>query len=81
LVKRGRNSKFAPKVVEGVLLGYGSNTRAYRVFNKSYRLVEVTSYVVFDETNDSLGEQVDLDDIDDHEVLMATLKNMAIWDV
>jgi hypothetical protein len=81
LVKRGRNSKFAPKVVEGVLLGYGSNTRAYRVFNKSYRLVEVTSYVVFDETNDSLGEQVDLDDIDDDEVLMATLKNMVIRDV
>jgi hypothetical protein len=35
LVKRGRNSKFAPKAVEGFLLGYDSNTRAYRVFNKS----------------------------------------------
>jgi transposase InsO family protein len=33
LVKRGRKSKFAPKVVEGFLLGYDSNTRAYRVFN------------------------------------------------
>jgi hypothetical protein len=28
LVKRGRKSKFAPKVVEGFLLGYDSNTRA-----------------------------------------------------
>jgi hypothetical protein len=35
LVKRGRKSKFAPKAVEGFLLGYDSNTRAYRVLNKS----------------------------------------------
>jgi hypothetical protein len=27
LVKRGRNSKFAPKAVEGFLLGYDSNTK------------------------------------------------------
>jgi reverse gyrase len=31
LVKRGRKSKFAPKAVEDFLLGYDSNTRAYRV--------------------------------------------------
>jgi hypothetical protein len=47
LVKRGRNSKFAPKVVEGFLLGYDSNTRAYRVFNKSTGLVEVSRDIVF----------------------------------
>jgi hypothetical protein len=41
LVKRGRNSKFAPKVIEGFLLGYDSNTRVYRVFNKSTMCVEV----------------------------------------
>jgi hypothetical protein len=35
LVKRGRNSKFAPKSVEDFLLGYDSNRRTYRVFNKS----------------------------------------------
>jgi hypothetical protein len=64
LVKRGRHSKFAPKAVEGFLLGYDSNTKAYRVFNKSSSLVEVTSDVVFDETNGSPKEQVDLDDID-----------------
>jgi hypothetical protein len=51
LVKRGRNSKFAPKVVEGLLLGYDSNTRAYRVFNKPTGLVEVFCDIVFDETN------------------------------
>jgi hypothetical protein len=29
LVKKSRNSKFAPKAVEGFLLGYDSNTKAY----------------------------------------------------
>jgi hypothetical protein len=66
LVKKGRNSKFAPKAVEGFLLGYDSNTKAYRVFNKSSGLVEVSSDVVFDETNGSPREQVvDLDDVDE----------------
>jgi hypothetical protein len=64
LVKRGRHSKFAPKVVEGFLLGYDSNTKAYRVFNKFSGLVEVASDVVLDETNGSPREQVDLDDIE-----------------
>jgi transposase InsO family protein len=65
LVEKGRHSKFAPNAVEGFLLGYDSNTKAYRVFNKSLGLVEVTSDVVFDETNGSPREQVDLDDIDE----------------
>jgi hypothetical protein len=38
-----------------------------RVFNKSSGLVEVSSNVVFDETNGSPREQVDLD-IDEDEV-------------
>jgi thiamine pyrophosphokinase len=42
LVKRGRHSKFAPKAVEEFLLGYDSNTKAYRVFNKYSGLVKVT---------------------------------------
>jgi hypothetical protein len=81
LVKRGKHSKFAPKVVEGFLLGYDSNTKAYRVFNKSSRLVEVTSDVVFDETNGSPREQVDLDDVDENEVPTTTVRTMAIGDV
>jgi phage antirepressor YoqD-like protein len=35
LIKRARNSKFTPKAVEGFLFGYDSNTKVYRVFNKS----------------------------------------------
>jgi hypothetical protein len=78
---KGRKSKFAPKVVEGFLLGYDSNTRAYRVFNKSTRLVEVSCDIVFDETNGSQVEQVDLDELDDEEALCVALKNMSIGDV
>jgi hypothetical protein len=81
LVKKGRNSKFAPKAVEGFLLGYDSNTKAYRVFNKSSDLVEVSSDVVFDETNGSSREQVDLDDIDEDDVPTAAIRTMAIGDV
>jgi hypothetical protein len=81
LVKRGRKSKFAPKAVEVFLLGYDSNTRAYRVFNKSTGLVEVSCDIVFDETNGSQVEQVDLDELDDEEAPCITLRNMSIGDV
>jgi hypothetical protein len=81
LIKRGRKSKFAPKVVEGFLLGYDSNTRAYRVFNKSTGLVEVSCDIVFDETNGSQVEQVDLDELDDEVAQCIALKNMSIGDV
>jgi hypothetical protein len=79
LVKKGRHSKFAPKAVEWFLLGYDSNTKAYRVFNKSSGLVEVSSNVIFDETNGSPRKQVDLDDID--EVSTAAMRTMEICDV
>src|SRR5688572_6111056 len=81
LVKKGRHSKFAPKGVEGFLLGYDANTKAYRVFNKSSGLFEVSSDVVFDETNGSPRDQVDLDDIDEDEVPTAAMRTMAIGDV
>jgi transposase InsO family protein len=81
LIKRGRSSRFAPKAVEGFLLGYDSNTRAYRVFNKSTRLVEVSCDIVFDETNGFQVEQVDLDELDDEEAPCIVLRNMSIGDV
>jgi hypothetical protein len=81
LIKRCRSSKFAPKVVEGFLLGYDSNTRAYRVFNKSTGLVEVSCDIVFDETNGSQVEHVDLDELDDEEASCVALRNMSIGDV
>jgi hypothetical protein len=81
LIKRGRSSKFAPKAVEGFLLGYDSNTRTYRVFNKSIGLVEVSCDIVFDETNGSQVEQFDLDELDDEEAPCIALRNMSIGDV
>jgi hypothetical protein len=81
LVKKGIHSKFAPKAVEWFLLGYDSNTKAYRVFNKSLGLVEVSSDVVFEETNGYPREQVDLDDVDEDEVLTTAMRTMSISDV
>jgi hypothetical protein len=81
LLKEVKKSKFAPKVVEGFLLGYDSNTRAYRVFNKSTGLVEVSCDIMFDETNGSQVEQVDLDELDDEEATCVALRNMSIEDV
>jgi hypothetical protein len=81
LIKGGRSSKFTPKAVEGFLLGYDSNTRAYRVFNKSTGLVKVSCDIVFDETNGSQVEQVDLDELYDEEAPCVALRNMSIGDV
>jgi hypothetical protein len=81
LVKKGRNSKFAPNTVEGFLLGYDSNTKAYRIFIKSSGLVEVSSNVVFDETNGSSREQVDPNDVDEYDVPTDAIRTMATGDV
>ena len=54
---------------------------AYRVFNKSTRLVEVSFDTVFDETNGSQVEKVDLDELDDEEAPCVALRNMSIGDV
>jgi hypothetical protein len=81
LVKKSRHSKFAPKAVEGLLLGYDSNTKAYRVFNKSSGLVKVSSDIVFHETNGSPRAQVDLDDVDEDEVPTPAMRTTTIGDV
>ena len=44
-------------------------------------MVEVSSDVVFDETNGSPREQVNLDNIDEDDVPTATMRTMAIGDV
>jgi hypothetical protein len=51
------------------------------VFNKYSGLVEVTSDVVFDDTNGSPREQLDLDDIDENKVSTTAMRTMAISDV
>jgi hypothetical protein len=49
--------------------------------NKSTGLVEVSCDIVFDETNGSQMEQVDLDELDDEEAPCVALRNMSIGDV
>jgi hypothetical protein len=65
LQKRSKSSKFAPKTYEDVLLDYDTNSRAYRVFNVTTDCIKTTCDAVFDETNDSQKEQVDIDLLDD----------------
>jgi hypothetical protein len=65
---KSKSYKFAPNTYKGVLLGYDSNSCAYRVFNITTGCVETTCDAVFDETNGSQKEQVDLDLVDDEEV-------------
>jgi hypothetical protein len=81
LQKRLKYSKFAPKVYEGFLLGYDLNSHAYHVFNKDSGCVEITYDAVFDETNNSQEEQVDLDLVDDEEAPCDALQRIAIGDV
>jgi hypothetical protein len=59
----------------------GDFQKAYRVFNITSGLVDVSSDVVFDETNGSPREQVDLDDVDEDEVPTVAMRIMAIGDV
>jgi hypothetical protein len=81
LQKWSKYSKFSPKVYEGFLLGYDSNSHTYRVFNKNSYCVETTCDTVFDETNGSQVEQYDLDIVDDEEAPYDALQRMAIGDV
>src|SRR4051812_15001083 len=62
LNKKDRLAKFQSKTIEGIFVGYASNSHAYRVYNKSNGCVVETCDVVFDEFNGSHGEQVDLSD-------------------
>jgi hypothetical protein len=55
LNKKVKSSKFAPRVDEGLLLGYASNAHGYRVFNNTTGLVEIAIDVTFDESNGSQG--------------------------
>jgi transposase InsO family protein len=73
LRKRSKSFKFAPKVYEGFLLGYDSNSCVYHVFNVTIGCVETTWDAVFHETNDSQNEQVDLNLIDDEKTPCDTL--------
>jgi hypothetical protein len=81
LNKRPRTSKFAPKVDEDILLGYGSNEHAYRIFNKTSSRVEVVVDVTFDESNSSQEEQVDSSVVGKEDPYCEAIKQLAIDDI
>ena len=49
--------KFDPKSDEGIFLGYSSNSKAYKVYNKRTMTIEESIHVAFDETNFSKEEK------------------------
>jgi hypothetical protein len=63
------------------LLGYDLNSCAYRVFNKDSCCVKTTCDALFDETNGSQEEQINLDLVDDESASCDALKRMTIGDV
>src|SRR3954469_22956702 len=67
LNKKDRLAKFQSKTIEGIFVGYASNSHAYMVYNKSTGCVVETCDVEFDEFNGSHGEQVDLSDVGHNE--------------
>jgi len=59
--------KFGPKSDEGIFLGYSTNSRAYRVFNKRTETVMESINVVIDDEEverPSSGEENQLDSVD-----------------
>ena len=79
--KKLKTSKFAPKVDEGFLLGYGSNEHAYRVFNKTSGRVKIAVDVTFDESNGSQIEQVDSSIVGKEDPPCEAIKQLAISDI
>lgn len=66
ILKKGvRLSKFEARSYEGIFVGYATNSHAYRVLNKSTRLIEETCNVEFDKHNGSQMEQSGTCDVGD----------------
>jgi hypothetical protein len=81
LNKKPKASKFASKVDEGFLIGYGTNEQTYRVFNKTTGCVETTVDMKFNESNGSQGEQVSENLVDDEEPPSQSIFRMGTGEV
>src|SRR3954465_9352593 len=81
LNKKDRLAKFQSKTIEGIFVGYASNSHAYRVYKKSTGCVVETCDVEFDEFNGSHGEQVDLSDVGNNEDSSQDILAMGIADL
>ncbi|CAM8956208.1 unnamed protein product [Rhodiola kirilowii] len=82
----GKNQlgKFDPRSDEGIFVGYGLHSKAYKVFNKRTKLFEESVHVIFDEEsmgNDSghVPEVHVAEEVDDFELIRP--RNVAVVDV
>src|SRR3954466_11807827 len=73
------SSKFSPKAHEGFLLGYGSNSHTYRVYNSHLGKVVETINIRLDETNGSQKDQLPLNM--DEPPLDEVIRYMTIGDI
>src|SRR6185437_12891741 len=78
--KRKHLGKFESRCDVGFLVGYSSNSKAYRVFNSATSNIEETCDVEFGEINGSQGEVFSCDDVGD-EPLREVMKNITIGQV
>jgi hypothetical protein len=72
--------KIESRVDESIFVGYASNSKAYRVFNNSTRVIEETCDVEFDESNRSQGDGFCCDNVG-KEPLREAMKKMTIGDI
>src|SRR5438128_1564512 len=68
------------QIDEGFMLGYGSNSHAYRVFNKTSGCVEIAKDVTFDESNGS-QEQIDPSLAENEELPCEAINKLALGEV
>nr|KYP74052.1 Copia protein [Cajanus cajan] len=57
--------KFDAKADEAIFLGYSTNRKSYRVYNKRTLVVEEFVHVVFDETNKQETKQTEIEGLTD----------------
>ena len=53
-------SKFDSKALEGIFVGYGAESRTYRIYDKTSGRVIESSSVVFEENDSSIVGQVEM---------------------
>ena len=80
LNKSTRLSKFESKTIEGIFVGYGSNSYTYRYYNPLSGRVEESINVEFDENNGSREEQVVQSVVGD-EAPSQAIRSMGIGDL
>ena len=65
LIKGYRLTKFEAKSLEGIFVGYGAESRTYRVYDIASRRIIESYSVVFEENDGSQVAQFHVSDVDD----------------